>query len=201
MADDAHIPTRPTALDADGATLDLPQLVAALREARESQSEWQKAEAGLLPRPSRDALIAIVKGLRAALFPTHFSGADHTGASIDFYVGSVLDTTLRALQEQVRRTLSGAGPSGATHAIAHEAQRRVHAFARQLPQIRRLLELDIRAASTYALYMYTRFLGLPVTSCTIPRASSSPNARATVGFVVPNAAAVSGTRTTSFCLR
>lgn len=146
MADDAHIPASLPVAEADDSPLDLPQLVAALREARESQSEWRHGEAGLLPRPSRDALIAIVKGLRAALFPTHFSGADHTGSSIDFYVGSVLDTTLRSLQEQARRTLSAAQAGGTTDAIIREAQRRVHTFAEQLPHIRRLLELDIRAA-------------------------------------------------------
>src|SRR4051812_13383167 len=51
--------------DADPAPdWDLSQLVAALRDARSSREQWSRAEVERSLRPSRDALIEIVNGLR-----------------------------------------------------------------------------------------------------------------------------------------
>jgi serine O-acetyltransferase len=121
--------------------------VAALRDARSSRDAWSADEAERSLRPSRDALIEIVNGLRAALFPSHFGSSDVNAASIDFFVGNTLDATLRALEEQVRRSLSyAAGESQADAEVAQRARALVNAFARSLPGVRRALELDIRAA-------------------------------------------------------
>jgi serine O-acetyltransferase len=128
-------------------TWDLPQLVAALHEARRTQHDWQKAEPERRMRPSRAALIEIVEGLRAALFPSHFGVSDLSDASIDFFVGNTLDTTLRALEEQVRRSLShNPGEIQNDVSVARRSRALVSAFARSLPGVRRALELDIRAA-------------------------------------------------------
>jgi serine O-acetyltransferase len=134
--------------DADPAPdWDLSQLVAALRDARSSREQWSRAEVERSLRPSRDALIEIVNGLRAALFPTHFGAPDVSSASIDFFVGNTLDSTLRALEEQVRRSLSyTTGESQVDSEVAQRARAIVSAFARSLPGVRRALELDIRAA-------------------------------------------------------
>jgi serine O-acetyltransferase len=130
---------------------DLQQLVGALRVARTSQTDWRKDEAERRQRPSRDALVTIVKGLRAALFPAHFGVSDFTEASIDFFVGNTLDTTLRALYEQVRRGLGftlqddeNARDQAAN--VSRKAHTIVAEFARSLPGVRSALELDIRAA-------------------------------------------------------
>jgi serine O-acetyltransferase len=128
---------------------DIQQLVAALRVARTTQVDWRKDEAERRQRPSRDVLIEVVKALRAALFPSHFGVSDFSDASIDFFVGNTLDTTLRALSEQVRRALSYA-PEYAQPEDAAAATRKAHelvaAFAARLPSVRSALELDIRAA-------------------------------------------------------
>jgi serine O-acetyltransferase len=128
--------------------LQIEQLVGELRQARQAQNEWRGAENARRPRPSRDALVAIVNDLRAVLFPTHFGGSDFDEASLDFFVGHTLAGTLRALEEQLRRGL------GYTPALADEDAAtlsfRAHeitvAFAASLPRVRRALELDVRAA-------------------------------------------------------
>ena len=131
----------------DNASWDLERIVIAMRAARSSQGQWWKEEVRRQQRPSRDALVAIVNGLRAALFPSHFGVCDFTDSSIDFFVGNTLDTTLRALEEQARRSLSSPqeGELGGAHS-AHDAQRIVRAFAASLPRIRTSLEFDIQAA-------------------------------------------------------
>lgn len=123
---------------------DLPQLVAALRSARNGDSAFTSPPHG---RPSRDIMQEIVRDLRAVLFPTHFGVADYTETSIDFFVGHRLDAALRALQGQVRRALSytAKDPDSPEHTLEH-AHDVVLRFSRKLPDVRRLLETDVRAA-------------------------------------------------------
>ncbi|MEY4581745.1 MAG: hypothetical protein RL701_6448 [Pseudomonadota bacterium] len=129
---------------------DLAQLVAALRAARSHNLETESGAGDDLrhrERPSRDAVAEIVRELRAVLFPTHFGVADFSETSLDFFVGHRLDASLRALQEQVRRSLRYASrdtePAAATTTRARQL---VTQFASALPQIRVLLESDLRAA-------------------------------------------------------
>jgi len=131
----------------DGVAWDLEQLVSALRKARHGHAE-RRDEARLAERPSRDALVEVVKGLRAALFPSHWGVSDFTETSIDFFVGSTLDASLRALQEQVRRSLLyavGADELDPASATAR-ARELVSEFAQRLPRVREALERDLRAA-------------------------------------------------------
>jgi serine O-acetyltransferase len=94
--------------------------------------------------PSREALVRIVDGLRAVLFPTHFGPADLGADGVDYFVGHTLDRTLQALEPQVRRGLDLADAAGSdADARALELTR---AFAGQLPAVRSLLDTDIRAA-------------------------------------------------------
>jgi len=88
-----------------------------------------------------------VKGLRAALFPSHFGVADFTETSIDFFVGNTLDASLRALEEQVRRGfVYAAGDELDARAAARQARELVGEFALRLPDVRAALEGDVRAA-------------------------------------------------------
>jgi serine O-acetyltransferase len=132
----------------DEPTWNLDALVAELRVARHSQAEWRSDEAERRQRPSHDALVAIVKGLRAALFPAHFGVSDFSDASVDFFVGNTLDVTLRALEEQVRRAIrySVDHPDGNLADVTRHARELVQRFALSLPAVRAALELDIRAA-------------------------------------------------------
>jgi serine O-acetyltransferase len=126
---------------------DLARLVSELRTARHGHSE-QRDPMTRRERPSRDAVVEIVRGLRAALFPSHYGVSDYTEASIDFFVGSTLDANLRALEEQVRRCLryAAASEGGAGPAVALRARELVQRFAERLPVVRTVLERDIFAA-------------------------------------------------------
>jgi len=127
----------------------LEQIVADLRASREERHRTRHP-LGIRELPSRDAVIGIVAGLRAALFPTHYGAPDLTDESIDYYVGHTLDSTLRLLAEQIRRALrflpeSAQVSDDALRARAFEVARE---FGRQLPDIRALLVSDIQAAFT-----------------------------------------------------
>ncbi|CAD6562953.1 serine O-acetyltransferase EpsC [Paraburkholderia sabiae] len=125
----------------------LEQIVAELRASREELHRTRHPR-GIRELPSRDGVINIVQGLRAALFPTHYGAPDLTDESVDYYVGHTLESTLRLLAEQIRRALrflpehaetSDADLSTRAFDVARE-------FGKQLPGIRALLVSDIQAA-------------------------------------------------------
>ncbi len=97
--------------------------------------------------PSRKALISIVDGLVAALFPNRMGRPELTNEGIDFFVGHTLDTQLRALYQEVCRELQFI--SGLDHLATDDAINAdgiIRQFAAQLPTLRLLLETDIQAA-------------------------------------------------------
>ena len=97
--------------------------------------------------PSRKILASIVEGLSAALFPNRLGLPHLTDESIDYYVGHLLDVTLRELLAQVNRELrftQGLQVVGEVDLEAASAI--VQAFAERLPHVRSLLDSDIRAA-------------------------------------------------------
>ena len=98
--------------------------------------------------PSREALAAIVKDLRAALFPWHFGASDVSGEGLRYFVGRTLDAALAGLEEQVRvGLLFGCGHDGADcNACAERAPAIAHELASRLPRVRAMLESDARAA-------------------------------------------------------
>ncbi len=125
----------------------LDQIVAELRASREELHRTRHPR-GIRELPSRDAIVGIVEGLRAVMFPTHYGAADLTDESVDYYVGHTLESTLRVLCEQVRRALRflpehADTPGSELEALAFEITR---SFGTQLPSIRALLVSDIRAA-------------------------------------------------------
>jgi len=125
---------------------DIDTLVAQLRDQRErSLAERQRVHRP--PRlPSHKVLTGIVEGLSAALFPNRLSGHDLSEESIDYYVGHTLDTALRHLQGQVQRELQYAAGVEGVHNADHQAVEIIRAFAAQLPEVRILLDSDLRAA-------------------------------------------------------
>ncbi|MGZ8244916.1 serine O-acetyltransferase EpsC [Methylomagnum sp.] len=98
--------------------------------------------------PSRKALVGIVDGLAAALFPNRLGSSELTGEGTDYFVGHTLDVALRALREQVRLELRFvAEESGETsNGFETKASGIVRDFAARLPKVRTLLESDIEAA-------------------------------------------------------
>lgn len=125
----------------------LEQIVAELRASREELHRTRHPR-GIRELPSRDAIVGIVNGLRAAMFPTHYGAPDLTDESVDYYVGYTLETTLRLLNDQVRRALRFLPEHSETAEpeLAARAFEITCAFGAQLPAIRALLVSDIQAA-------------------------------------------------------
>lgn len=128
---------------------DLAQIVHGLSAARAQwrSAQQRSAEVGGRELPSREALGAIVDGLRGALFPMRLGPPDLRQESEDFYVGHTLDTVLQSLLAQARLELRHAARGGPE---AHDADRRarriVREFGAALPRIRTLLDSDVLAA-------------------------------------------------------
>jgi serine O-acetyltransferase len=123
-------------------------LVDALRRARSLQSDWHHEHADRRKRPVHEAVVRIVKNLRAALFPSHFGGFDFGDDGIDAFIGRTLAETLTALEEQVARSLrySPSFSESDDAELLSEARTLTASFAQRLPAVRSALELDIRAA-------------------------------------------------------
>jgi serine O-acetyltransferase len=133
-----------------GALLDLPRIVSQLRNARERWRDAQQRprEVGGRELPSREALTAIVEGLRGALFPMRLGPPELRQENEDYYVGHTLDAALTALLTQVRlelRYTARQGHHSAADTDAH-ALEVVRDFGAALPAIRSLLDSDVLAA-------------------------------------------------------
>ncbi|NHC61485.1 serine O-acetyltransferase EpsC [Paenalcaligenes suwonensis] len=122
-------------------------IVAALRESREVTHKIRYL-GRVRELPSREAVQNIIKGLSAAMFPTHYGHADLTAETIDYYVGTTLSSTLAILVEQVRRALCfvPGRENCDDDSIEQEAIAITREFADGLPAVRALLVSDIRAA-------------------------------------------------------
>jgi len=134
------------------ATLDLAGIVGQLRSARERWREQQARPREISSRelPSRDALAAILAGLRGALFPMRLGPSDLHQESEDYYVGHTLDAALHALIAQVRLELRYHARFHGESAPAPDPDARafdiVREFGAALPHIRELLDTDVLAA-------------------------------------------------------
>ena len=140
----------PAPTSATSASLDLAGIVTQLRAARERWRAQQARprEIGGRELPSREALAAIVDGLRGALFPMRLGPPDLHQESEDYFVGHTLDAALHALVAQVRLELRyharhGGEPAQPLDERAFEA---VREFGAALPRIRELLDSDVLAA-------------------------------------------------------
>ena len=141
----ARLSAEPLAHDA---SLDLPNIVAQLRQARE---RWRVAqgrprEASGRELPSREALAAIVAGLRGALFPMRLGPPDLRQDNEDYFVGHTLDTALHALLGQVRLELGHRARAEPARSLDEHALQVVREFGAALPGIRELLDTDVLAA-------------------------------------------------------
>ena len=130
-----------------GTNLEIESVVSELRTLRVRSLEDRQRRDKPPKLPSRKALLGIADGLRAVLFPNRLGLPDLTDESVDYYVGHMLDVTLRDLLVQVRRELRFvAGIDAANNADREQATAIIRAFAKRLPHIRSLLESDIQAA-------------------------------------------------------
>ena len=126
---------------------DIPHIVASLRELRDA-SLAHRSRRGKPPKlPARKALVEILDGLRATLFPNRLGLSMLTDEGVDYFVGHTLDTALRELLEQVHLELKFAAyQDDQRDAFREQAVAMVREFAAGLPRIRGLLETDLAAA-------------------------------------------------------
>ncbi len=103
------------------------------------------AKAGLTghPLPSRDAVIGTVEELRSVLFPGYFGTSHLARENVRYHIGSCLDRVRRSLKEQVVRALCFASDQVR---CGDAAGRKTRDFLSRLPEVRRILAGDVRAA-------------------------------------------------------
>lgn len=127
--------------------LDVDSIVAELRILRMTSLESRNRHDRPPRLPSRRTLASVAEGLSAAMFPNRLGSSELADEGIDHYVGHMLNMTLRELMVQIQHELhynSGLEVLGDEDRAQSVAITR--AFAKRLPEIRCLLETDIKAA-------------------------------------------------------
>ena len=126
-------------------------VVADLREVRR---RWREScarnhECGGRELPAPGPIRDIVDGLRGALFPMRLGPPDLRQESEDFFVAHTLDSALHALHQQVLLELHYTARQSGKELYNNIEPRAVHivrTFAAALPEVRSLLDTDVRAA-------------------------------------------------------
>lgn len=110
----------------------------------ERHSSWNPCNT---PLPNPDDVIQVVSLLRSVLFPGYFGRSELSEESLRFHVGSTLDRVLTTLQTQIQRGLCFSCDYEAAKCKHHEriSLEATRTFMAQLPEIKRLLELDVQA--------------------------------------------------------
>jgi serine O-acetyltransferase len=126
---------------------ELDGIVDALRDSREIRHNI-RYRGRISELPERDAISRIMEMISAALFPTHYGRPDLSSSSIDYYVGSTLNTAFNELAEQVRRGLIFSDEHGMEDeaSVRRRARDIVQGFGSRLPRIRDMLVSDLHAA-------------------------------------------------------
>lgn len=126
-----------------------------VEELRSARNDWRSQrgrlrEAGLRELPSRDVLQQIVSDLCGALFPMRLGPQDLREESEDYYVGHTLDAALNQLLNQVQLELFYVARQQSEliddSILKVQANNIVRLFAAALPNLRRILDIDVQAA-------------------------------------------------------
>lgn len=123
----------------------LTEIVEKLRASREDHSKIRH-RGDVRELPSREVVKQILKGILAALFPTHYGRTDLNNDSIDYFVGTTLNETIGLLYEQIRRGLLFNTNSPAEEELEPRARAITESLASQLPDIRDVIVKDLHAA-------------------------------------------------------
>jgi len=127
--------------------LDVDSIVDELRALRMASLESRNRHDRPPRLPSRRILASVAEGLSAAMFPNRLGSSELADEGIDHYVGHTLNMTLRELMVQIQHELhynSGLEVLGDEDRAQSVAI--TQAFAKRLPEVRSLLESDIKAA-------------------------------------------------------
>ena len=123
----------------------LEHVVSALRTARAGSEDSDHGPGEALP--SAQALMPVLDGVVAALFPHHFGPPGLGDAGVDRFVNDTLERALLSLRHQVRNELRWAARlEGGREGIEKRATGIVRHFVTALPTVRSLLESDLVAA-------------------------------------------------------
>lgn len=140
----------PMTLD-DQTRLDIAPIISELRNVRVRSLEQRHRKTHPPKLPSRNSLQTIIEGLATVLYPNRLGDGDVTDEGIDYYVGHILDETLRHLRHQVQRelrfTIEQTGNLNPDRLLlANQSLELTRAFAKTLPKVRALLDSDLQAA-------------------------------------------------------
>jgi serine O-acetyltransferase len=126
---------------------DLSPIVTALTEGDGDLVRRRQKVACAEPLPERQEVLDLIEDLRSILFPGYFGDAEITTKNLPFHVGSLLDRVRRSLQVQIRRAFCFECTDGtAITDCEPRARSTTAAFLETLPEIRRLLSTDVKAA-------------------------------------------------------
>ena len=102
-----------------------------------------------IPMPSIDELKEIIELLRSVLFPGYFRNSEIHSEIVGYYTGAKLDRIYRGLCEQIKRGFCFSCPD-VTDGVCLDCENKsriiTEQFIEKLPEIRRLLALDAKAA-------------------------------------------------------
>ncbi len=137
-----------TSLEPALVPLDLDQLVTDLRHVRAAwrNEHGRHAEIGTRSFPSRAVLTEVMTQLCGALFPIRLGPADLRLDTEDHYVEKTLRIALGALIDQVGLELGYSRRDDELERVGRNARNIVHRFAAALPDLRALLDTDVKAA-------------------------------------------------------
>jgi serine O-acetyltransferase len=131
--------------------LDIAPIISELQNVRVRSLEQRNRKTHPPKLPSRNSLQTIIEGLSTVLYPNRLGDGDVTDEGIDYYVGHILDETLRHLRHQVQRelrfTIEQTGNLNPDRLLlANQSLELTRAFAKNLPKVRALLDSDLQAA-------------------------------------------------------
>ena len=130
-----------------GAHLDVDSIVAELRAQRLASLESRNRHDRPPRLPSRRILASVAEGFSAAMFPNRLGSSELADEGVDHYVGHTLNMTLRELMVQIQHELHyNSGLEALSDEDRAQSIAITQSFAKCLPEIRRLLESDIKAA-------------------------------------------------------
>jgi serine O-acetyltransferase len=129
--------------------LEIDAIVAELSQLRDNSLAERQRRQRPPKLPSRKALVGILDGLCAVLFPNRLGLGltEFTDSGVNYFVGHTLDVTLRKLFEQVGlELLLEREGADAKEQAREQAKILTRQFAARLPKVRKLLDSDIAAA-------------------------------------------------------
>lgn len=128
---------------ADTGAREIDEIAAALCRESALNGVWRPA--GL--RPSVTTIAEISSRLKAAIFPGYFGGANYGADSLRFHLAANLDSVRALLADQILAGLCfDCAGSEDGRACADRGREEASIFIRKIPEIRRLLAGDVRAA-------------------------------------------------------